>query len=160
MDEIRSIEVTADTSSDGDGFVRRQCPTCSQQFKWHHGPANAEAEQEADASVYFCPLCGEPAEPTEWFTDDQLHLIEGAAQAAAVPVVDQMLDDILKGLSGPNIRVKRTGHLETPPRPDPLVEPDDMVIVSSPCHAFEPVKVPERWVEPIFCLVCGERFAV
>ena len=71
-----------------------------------------------------------------------------------------MLDGVFKGLSGPNIKVKRTGHLETPVGPDPLVEADDMVIVASPCHSFEPVKVPDDWSQTIHCLVCGERFAV
>ena len=29
---------------DSDGFLRRECPHCMQEFKWHHGPANEEAE--------------------------------------------------------------------------------------------------------------------
>jgi hypothetical protein len=34
------------------------------------------------------------------------------------------------------------------------------VIVASPCHAYEPVKVPEAATGPLHCLVRGQPFAV
>ena len=40
----------------------------------------------------------------------------------------------------------------------PLVEPDDLTMVGSPCHGFEPVKVADDWTEPLYCLVCGQAF--
>jgi hypothetical protein len=40
--------------------IRRQRFKCRWEFKWHHGPANEEAEAEPSAAVYYCPLCGEP----------------------------------------------------------------------------------------------------
>jgi hypothetical protein len=44
--------------------------------------------------------------------------------------------------------------------PNPLVEPDDMLIVEPPCHPWEPVKVPQERADsgPLFCLVCGESY--
>lgn len=160
MSDFQEIQVSYELPTDHDGFLRRQCPTCDQQFKWHAGPANEEAEQQPDDQVYYCPLCGTVANSDQWFTDDQLDLIQAEAHSATMPQLDHMLDEVLKGLSGPNIKIKRTGHLETPAGPDPLVEPDDMLIVTSPCHAFEPVKVPADWSDPFHCLVCGEPFAV
>lgn len=160
MDDFQEISVTYELPLDTDGFARRQCPTCDQHFKWHAGPANEEAEQQPDAEVYYCPLCGSPAESDQWFTDDQVQHIQGESHKAAMPMLDQMIDGVLKGLEGPNIKVKRTGHLETPVGPDPMIEPDDMMIVTSPCHAFEPIKLPENWTQPIHCLVCGARFSV
>ena len=47
-----------------------------------------------------------------------------------------------------------------PEPPTPLVEPSDMVAVTSPCHPWEPVKVLEEWTEPLHCLVCGQPFAL
>lgn len=140
--------------------MRRQCRTCSRQFKWHSGPANEEAEKHPDAEVYYCPLCGSPGESDDWTTSEQDGLIEAAAHQAAMPVLDDMVGAVLDSLKGPNVKVKRTAHLETPVGPDPIIEPDDMVIVASPCHGYEPIKVPEYWVEPVHCLICGERFAV
>lgn len=46
----------------------------------------------------------------------------------------------------------------TPPRP--LIEPDDMTAVASPCHPYEPVKVLDDWDQPLHCLVCGEPYVV
>jgi hypothetical protein len=40
----------------------------------------------------------------------------------------------------------------------PLVEPDDMTMIASPCHGFEPVKVADDWTKPLYCLVCGQAF--
>lgn len=41
---------------DSDGFLRRECPHCMQEFKWHHGPANEEAETANEPAAYTCPL--------------------------------------------------------------------------------------------------------
>jgi len=49
---------------------------------------------------------------------------------------------------------------DEPEPPDPLVEPNDMVAVASPCHPWEPIKVTEDWQESIHCLVCGTEFRV
>lgn len=160
MDEFLEIPVTYELSVDNDGFVRRQCPTCEQQFKWHYGPANEDSEDQPDATVYYCPLCGSPAETDQWFTEEQVDHIQAEAFKTAMPVVDELLDGFFDKLKGPNITVKRSRQSDTPIGPDPLIEADDMMIVASPCHAFEPVKVPENWGRPLHCLICGERFAV
>jgi hypothetical protein len=47
-----------------------------------------------------------------------------------------------------------------PAPPEPLVEPADMVLVASPCHPWEPVKVAETWLSPLHCLVCGDPYSV
>jgi hypothetical protein len=47
-----------------------------------------------------------------------------------------------------------------PIAPAPMVEPDDMVIVASPCHEYEPIKVPEAHLAHLYCLICGSEFAV
>lgn len=160
MNDSQEIQVTYELPIDNDGFVRRQCPSCEKQFKWHHGPASEEAEQQADAEVCYCPLCGTPATTDQWFTDDQVEHINAEAERATVPAFDDMLDDVFKGLNGPNIKVKRTGRLSVPIGPDPMIEPDDMTIVASPCHDFEPVKVPDNWNDSVHCLVCGQQFTV
>jgi hypothetical protein len=35
-----------------------------------------------------------------------------------------------------------------------------MLIVQSPCHPWEPIKIEEFWSGPIHCLVCGIQFAI
>ncbi|WP_129978125.1 hypothetical protein [Rhodococcus sp. Q1] len=130
---------------DDDNFLRRECPTCEQQFKWHLGPINDEAAAEPTPDAYYCPLCGVPAGTDQWWTKEQLEY----ARARAVP-------DVLAQLSN------ETGlHIDsTFDVPEAMVEPNDMEIVQSPCHPYEPIKVPTGHGQPIHCLVCGSVFAV
>jgi len=44
--------------------------------------------------------------------------------------------------------------------PLPLHEPEDMMIVQSPCHPWEPMKVEELWSKPKHCLIYGSQFAI
>jgi hypothetical protein len=66
----------------------------------------------------------------------------------------------LKGLDSKFFKVEMTGGLDTPGVPMALTELDDMVIVTSPCHSYEPIKVPEDMPGTVHCLVCGEAFAI
>ncbi|TFI43495.1 hypothetical protein E4P29_10780 [Rhodococcus sp. 1R11] len=131
--------------ADDDNFLRRECPTCEQQFKLKLGPANAEGAGEPSAETYFCPLCGVPAGAYQWWTKEQLDY----AQARAMP-------DILAQLSNESgLEITQTGDV-----PEAMVEPNDMDIVQSPCHPEEPVKVPSEHRQSIHCLVCGSSFTV
>lgn len=145
---------------DRDGFLRRECPRCTREFKWHNGPANEEAEHQPPSETFYCPLCGEPAGPESWWTQAQLRLIENATER----VVGEELDDMFKGLERSTrgnrfIEFKAQGG-DVPDPSEPLVEPDDMIIVASPCHKWEPVKIPEDHVGIVHCLICGEAFAI
>lgn len=153
------FEVSVSIPLDNDGFLRRECPACEQQFKWHDGPANDEAETQQPTETYYCPLCGKPAGPDSWWTQEQLDYAQGVAAPAAMELMTREFDKALNGLKSDLIKVSR-GHVETPDVPMPLVEPDDMVIVASPCHSYEPVKIPEESSGLVFCLVCGAKFAV
>lgn len=154
------MEIRVSLPLDSDGFLRRQCPHCNGLFKWHDGPANEEAENADDPIAYNCPLCGRPAGPDRWLTDLQVEYIEGVATPAIARYADDLLRDSFKGISSKHFKVKMTGHLDAPDEPAALVEPDDMVIVVSPCHSYEPVKVPEDADGPLHCLICGTPFAV
>lgn len=154
------MDISVSLPLDNDGFLRRECPNCLQEFKWHHGSANEEAEAHQDPETYYCPLCGGPSGPDTWWTREQLDYAQGVAMPAALQEVESELDRAFRGLNSKHLKVKRTGHLDTPAEPMPLTEPDDMVIIASPCHAYEPVKVPEAEAGPFYCLVCGSAFAV
>ncbi|MGV9880709.1 hypothetical protein [Streptomyces sp. NPDC003006] len=145
---------------DHDGFLRRQCPRCVRQFKWHHGPANEEAEQQPAPAAYYCPLCGQPAGMDSWWTQEQLEYAQGVTLPAAAREIEQELRTAFKGANSKHVKFNFKGGVNAPDVPTPLTEPDDMVIVTSPCHSYEPVKVPEDASGPHHCLVCGQAFAV
>ncbi|MDF9814138.1 hypothetical protein [Streptomyces sp. SPB162] len=145
---------------DHDGFLRRECPHCVRQFKWHHGPANEEAEEQPAPTAYYCPLCGQPAGMESWWTQEQLDYAQGVAAPAAVREIEQGLRDAFKGASSKYVKFDVKGGTDAPDVPAPLTEPDDMGIVTSSCHSYEPVKVPEDTSGPYHCLICGQAFAV
>lgn len=153
------IKVPVSLPLDEDGFLRRECPTCGQEFKWFsHAEGDPDAEQ---VDQYFCPRCGQGAGLDSWWTPAQLDFARGAAAPAIDDFINDALDDVFKGFkSGKNVKVTRTGRYSSEsPTPEPLHEPDDMVIVEPPCHPNEPVKVPDDATGRVFCLVCGSPFA-
>jgi hypothetical protein len=143
---------------DSDGFLRRECPRCERQFKWHHGPADEEAVTYADPPAYYCPFCGEPATHGSWWTKEQIEYAHGMAAPKIHRFVRGEVGDIFRGTK--NIAFRSAGSLDVPGFPVALVEPDDMQIITSPCHAYEPIKVPADPSACYYCLLCGERFAV
>jgi hypothetical protein len=139
-------------------FLRRECPSCVRQFKWHHGPTDDRPDDDVDPPVYFCPYCGESAPGDHWWTQEQL---EYARQASAGPIMRVLTDGLRKGLrTSRNSMVKFSVDHDDPETSAPLIEPADMVIVLSPCHPWEPIKITEGWNGPIHCLVCGDPFSV
>lgn len=154
MDEEISIPVGLPV--DQDGFLRRECPTCEEQFKWY-----AHEEGDSDVEIvdqYFCPLCGVASGVDAWWTPAQLEFAQGAAGPALDERVQDLVADAFKGVKGLNFKPDRNFSLEIP-TPEPLTEPDDMVIVEPPCHANEPIKVPEAATTRVYCLICGTPFS-
>lgn len=140
-----------------DGFLRRECPSCERQFKWHHGPTEDRPEDAIEPDVYWCPYCGETAPPDQWWTVDQL---EFAKAGIAGPVMRDVADEFNKSTGRQrNSLIKVSMTHDDPEPPSAIHEPPDMVAVQSPCHPWEPIKVAEDWSESVHCLVCGDRFA-
>src|SRR5688572_19927248 len=108
------MEIPVPMPLDNDGFLRRECPNCMKQFKWHSGPANAEAEHQPSPSAYYCPFCGEPAGTDQWWTQQQLDYAEGVAMPHAIREAEEDMWRALRGMNSKNIKVTRTGHLDTP----------------------------------------------
>lgn len=153
MDEY---SVSVSLPLDNDGFLRRECPTCERQFKWF---SHSDGDQDAEhTDQYFCPLCGAPADTSQWWTPDQLT----HAEATAGPEIERVLQDAFKdafsGLKGIRFEPGDSGF--DAPTIGVLVEPDDMVIVEPPCHPNEPIKVPNEAADHlVHCLICGSTFA-
>ena len=145
---------------DSDGFLRRECPHCEREFKWHDGPASEEAEQHPPLDTFYCPLCGDPAGPDSWWTKIQLRLIENATERLMGQELGDMFDALERSTRRNRFVTFKVDKTRVPDPPDPLVEPQDMIIVTSPCHSWEPMKIPEEHMGAIHCLVCGAAFAL
>ncbi|HRE01626.1 MAG TPA: hypothetical protein PLV68_10020, partial [Ilumatobacteraceae bacterium] len=60
----------------------------------------------------------------------QVDYMDEAVAPAIVQFMDNAIGEVFKGASTKHVKFERTGHLDVPGHPDPLTEPDDMVIVS------------------------------
>lgn len=112
------------------------------------------------ADAYFCPYCYEPAPLDTWWTKEQLEYAQQLAMAEALgPQLHRMKGDLERGnRRSKGIRFEMSSSALS--RPEPLVEPDDMVRVDMPCHPEEPLKVDDEWDGEVACLVCGIRYPV
>lgn len=151
---MKAVSTSMSVPLDSDGFIRRECPNCERQFKWR---ISQDDEPVEHVDQYHCPLCGRPADIDSWWTSEQIE----HAQAAIMPEAMQQVQDALGAALRGNkyVSFKASSDFGDVPVPEVLHEPDDMVIIESPCHPAEPVKVPEDQKGPFFCLVCGDSYA-
>ena len=146
---MSEFHLSVSIETDDDGFIWRECPACERKFKWYEQDDD-EPEIETPEQ-YFCPLCGEPAGTECWWTSEQLEHIERAALISVEKVVDRSLRRAgISFSAGDSISLA----------PGSLVESDDepLLIIESPCHSQEPIKVPEYATDCLYCLVCGAKF--
>jgi hypothetical protein len=141
---------------DGDGFLRRECPTCERELKWH-AAQDDEEETPAPDGGYYCPYCAVQAAPDAWWTKAQL-------AAANALLYDEVVEPELKRFQGEIEKLNHPGGLiqlsseisrgEDTEASD-LSETDDMRLVDFACHE-EPVKVLDDWNGPVHCPICGQ----
>lgn len=137
------MDVKIEISRDKDGYVRRQCPRCERVFKIIYKDTDEHSSSDEQPFHLYCPYCGVSSPPDQFWTNEQVETFQAAAGKL-------MLDDL-----------KRRGFtVSTNPPPPPLVEPNDMTAVVSPCHSDEPVKIIDLWDGPIHCPMCGQAFTI
>ncbi|WP_431277137.1 hypothetical protein [Leifsonia poae] len=153
------MELSVEYPLDSDGFLRRECPTCEREFKWHHGPTEEAPSDFVYPDVYWCPRCGKSAGHDSWWTQEQVEYSQAAMAVSANDMINEALTDAFKPNRKGLVHVE-INEVARPGMPDPLVEPDDMMLIAPPCHPWEPVKIPEDATEPYYCLICGSAYAV
>jgi hypothetical protein len=150
-----SIELPLDN-----GFLRRECPACQGEFKWHHGPSPNRPGDAVDPAVYFCPYCGGTAPPNSWWTKEQLSYAKQLALGPVVQAYGDALENAIGKQSSASLIKIEVNRGDIPEPPPELYEPSDMTMIRSPCHPWEPIKISENWSGPLYCLICGEKYAV
>lgn len=136
---------------DDDGFLRRECPHCSREFKWLHSEEGSSDEPDPDG--YHCPYC-DGRSVDGWWTHAQLAAIQDEAQH----YMQSRFHEMFKGLerrSSKSVTFKAGAAPARSSRPG-LTEQNDMRRVDFPCHPAEPIKVLEDWTAPVHCIVCGQ----
>lgn len=145
---------------DGDGFLRRECPTCEREFKWLPTDAGDESTEGAAAEVdpagYYCPYCGVQADPGSWLTKAQVALVHHVARREFVePMLRDWMFD-LERKSSEHVKFKANPNFGDDSSEPELAEEDDMRRVDFGCHPSEPIKVLDAWDGQLRCLICGK----
>jgi hypothetical protein len=146
---------------DGDGFLRRECPTCEREFKCLVSQDDDDATPAPEGG-YFCPYCAVQAPPDAWWTKDQLETAKALMYREVVaPELEglQRSVDQLNRQSGGFIDITARLEVDEPDEPASLTEIDDMQHVEFVCHPDDPVKVLDDWERSVHCMVCGESAA-
>lgn len=141
------------------GFLRRQCPYCNREFKWHSGPTAERPDNAVDPTLYYCPYCGEAAEPDQWWTEAQLAHAQDLISGETARLLNNEMQRMARRHRSGSVKFSVSSN-PIPNSPSPLVEPSDMVALTSPCHPWEPIKILEEWTNPLHCLICGRGFAL
>jgi ribosomal protein S27E len=150
------IHFAVDLPLDDDGFLRRQCPSCENEFKWF-----SSDEVDGDSATtqqFFCPLCGQAAGVDAWYTDQQAEYIQQVGTPEIDRHIQDMLSDAFAVVKGMSFKAN-SAYTSQEGVPDALVETNDMTIVEPPCHPGEPVKIPASNLTSIHCLICGSLFS-
>ncbi|MEJ7784463.1 MAG: hypothetical protein WKF96_06640 [Solirubrobacteraceae bacterium] len=139
------MSVSVEIPLDGNGFLRRECPTCEREFKRLVGEDELGADEIPDDG-YYCPYCAVKAPDDQWHT---LAQVEAMTAVAAEKIFDPMLSKMANEIGGRFEKGRRD------PAPDLIEAVDDMRRVDFACHPAEAVKVAAGWDRRVSCPICG-----
>ena len=130
-------------STDADGFLSQECPSCQQRFKVIFG----EGSQEP---ISHCPYCGYKGQQC-WLTQEQSDHVEAVATDIVIGPELKKLEREIGGLSKELFTINMESNLPKPSQPP--VETDVFFdILHLPC-CKETIKVNRQ--QQHFCIICG-----
>ena len=139
---MQTLEISL--STDSDGFLSQECPSCEQRFK------AVFSEGDGGEPISFCPYCGYRGRNC-WFTQAQADYMQSVAADVVVGPELKKLERRLKGMAGGFLKASMTSDLPKPP-PAPL-ETDDLFDILHLACCDETIKVNRRKLH--FCIICG-----
>ena len=132
-------------STDTDGFLSQECPSCNQQFKVILGEGSEEP-------ISFCPYCGHSGRDC-WFTQEQIDHIHGVAIDVFLAPELKKLERQLMGVNSDLLKVDFNSSIADVP-PSPVDADRDFEIFRFPC-CNETIKVNRH--DKLFCIICGQE---
>ena len=143
---IKKVSLPVDES----GFLRRECPYCRRQFKVHMD----EIESLEDQEDHYCPYCGQIADGSEWWTQEQEDYFRKVQENIAADLLNEHLIRPLKRSLSRSSCMRFEGK-EVEKRNE-LIQPelDDMKLFALPC-CQKKLKIVDEWEEVVHCYYCG-----
>jgi hypothetical protein len=175
---MSDIEASVSFPLDDEGFFRRECPFCRNEFKVlltkeelgslaqegidsfmiePQEKVNSKEDVQGETG-YFCPYCGQRAPEDSWWTQEQLAYVNMFAKNIIASIVDKNLIGPLKAnfghrSSGPISTSFKGREME---QPEPWISPEvnDMDAFDLPC-CHRKIKVQDSKTLCIHCFFCG-----
>ncbi len=157
---------------DDEGFLRRECPFCSRQFKillekheielytnnFLSAFLSSEEEEEANENDenqtdYFCPYC-EQFEPfNSWWTQEQTNYFMIFAENHAADLINNFVDSLSSSFKSNSIMQFTANKM---PKKVPWISPEenDMKEFNLQC-CDKKIKLLDGWTSIIHCHFCG-----
>jgi hypothetical protein len=132
-------------STDTDGFLSQECPSCEQRFKVAPG-------EGSEKPVSSCPYCGFKGQDC-WCTQQQVDYIQAVAANVYLEPELKKLERQINGTSSGLFKIDMKSNLPKPP-PAPIETDDPFDILHFPC-CNETIKVVRH--DKHFCIICGEE---
>lgn len=140
-------QIQVSFSTDADGFISQQCPSCTRRFK-------VRVDDSGNA-VSHCPYCGSGTDDG-WLTEEQRAYAMGVVAEQAVDPLMEQFSRSLNRMNRPGGLIKVSGHYKKSARPSKPVESDEPMPQFNASCCGEPVKHDGLATE-LFCIVCGKR---
>ena len=145
------VRLSVSFSTDADGYLARECPSCVKQFK----VVLAEIEQQPE---FTCPYCAVKSGAQSWWTPAQLESIaDQSGEKVLGPYLDEMektLKEIERSSRG-LLKATMTRSRSKPRTTEPNA--DDMVGVDAPCHPDAKLKILPTSGPTFHCFFCGTQ---
>jgi len=137
-------------ATDPDGCFRRRCRVCRKHF------ATSLDERARPNARLWCPYCGAERAWDCWVTPAQQNYLENVAAENAFAMVGPDVDDALIELARSSAGVIEYRPIGTrPPRAPFFESTSGLLVVSTPCHPDDKLKVEASWLKPVRCHLCG-----
>ncbi len=165
---MSDVEKTASIPLDDEGFLRRECPYCTREFKvfvpneerdseneeeeylGSGSEAESDEEQDDDSSEdRYCPYCGQTAPHDHWWSQQQLDYLEVVQHNIATEMMEKAFGGRRKsnGLISIEIDAKKLPEWSEP-------EQNDMMHFELKCCETK-MKFVEEWEGNLVCHYCG-----
>lgn len=134
-------------NTDSEGFISRECPTCSKRFKVKY------TEEETGKVLSFCPYCGHEGRDC-WWTQEQADYITALVSAKLVlPELEKSAQAMERATRGGPIQFKaKVQSVAVPPAP---IESDEPWPTKYFACCDEPVKH-DATTDRVRCSICGK----
>lgn len=90
---------------DEDGYINMECPYCESEFKMSIDDLQND---DVNTEILFCPYCGLRDERDNFYTKDQVEVMQSHMENMAIDMINKSFGDMAKKINRGNSILKMT----------------------------------------------------